>query len=967
MPPLTEGQSGPAFWRSLEERADTPEFRRWVEAEFPSQADKILSPVSRRNFLKVMGASMALLGLSGCRWPEEEIVPYAHRPEGVTPGVPRQFASNYEIGGYGVPVLATSYDGRPIRVDGNPEHPLSRGASDAITQASVLELYDPDRSTAPVQGGVVSSWDAFETFAREHMETVGDGAGLAVLSEAVGSPTLARMRGRFLAKYPKARWHEYEPFGREEEREGLERATGKPLRALPRLESADLVVSFGDDLLYDHPTAIRNTRDFAANRRGEGMNRLHVVETGLSITGGSADHRFPRTVRGTSTLARAVAASVLDGTLAGDAAARRIAADLAACPGRSFISAGPDQPAEVHHLVFLMNRKLGNVGRTVDYFDETARPAFAASLAALVKAMGGGKVSTLLVLGGNPSLNAYADLGFAGALSKVRTRIHLGTHRDETAASCTWHLNRAHWLEAWSDVTAFDGSFGVTQPLIRALYEGRTPAELLALLLDEPERNGYDIVRRTATTALGESGFEKKWRKVLHDGFLADSAAKPAGIGSVKPVGPTGPEDPAAGLFELVIRRDLCIHDGRFANNGWLQELPDPVSKLTWDGAALMSPKDAETLGVSTGDHLKIAAGDASVTVPAFVLPGQAAGAVTLPAGYGRTAAGRVADGVGQDVYPLRTSKPGFAKVEKAGGRTKLACTQDHHAIDDVGRKAVERRMHVLVREATLEEYGEHPDFARHMVHHPPLESLWKEKEYEGRRWGMFIDLSSCTGCSACVVACQSENNIPVVGKDEVIVGREMHWIRVDRYFGGDPEDPSVRHQPVPCMQCENAPCEQVCPVAATVHTEEGLNDMVYNRCIGTRYCANNCPYKVRRFNWFKNHDGLNDIQKMSMNPEVTVRARGVMEKCTYCVQRISSARIKAKNEGRPVSDGEAVPACAQSCPANAITFGDLADPESEVAKLEKSPRAYGILEELNVKPRTKYLARIVNPGPETE
>jgi MoCo/4Fe-4S cofactor protein with predicted Tat translocation signal len=956
VPPMSTKSNGRTWWRSLDELEDSEEFRRFVDAEFPSQAPKLLSDVSRRNFLKVMGASMAIMTLAGCRWPEEEIVPFAHRPENSSPGVPKIFASTLEIGGIGTPVLVKSFDGRPIKVDGNGDHPAGSRGSNAITQASVLGLYDPDRSTRPTKGGKITSWSAFTSFVTSQFAALGDGHGLRVLSEASSSPTLLDLRARFGKTFPQANWHEYEAFSRDHEREGLRAATGKPHRAHLLLERATLIVSLGDDILGDHPDAVRLTGEFAEHRRAEDgkMNRLYVAESTVTVTGGAADHRMPMTNQEIADLAMTLHAEVTAGT-----GQHPIAKELIATRKFSVVTAGPDQPPEVHHAVFLINQTLGNIGWSVVYNEEAERPSYHQDLRDLTKDIADGKVDTLLILGGNPVFNSPGDVDFAGAIAKAKTSIHLSLSFDETAAACTWHAPQAHWLESWGDARTANGTICPVQPLIRPLFEGKTPAELIALASGDQVKKGYDLVRRTWSEMVGELGFEQKWRTALHDGFLAEQGAKVVTPNAVsRTVAAPGER---TGGTEVVIRRDTRLHDGRFANLGWLQELPEPATKLTWDNAALVSVADGKKWEVVTNDHLKITRAGKSVTIPVFILPGQARGSVTLHAGNGRARGGRVADGSGTDVYPLFATTGGFT-VEKAAGSTKLASTMNHHAIDKVGAKEVEVRAHELLKQATLEEYRKDPEFAKHR-HGPDLLSLWKEHEYEGRRWAMMIDLSSCTGCSACVTACQSENNVPVVGKEEVLLGRDMHWLRVDRYFKGDPENPDVGHQPIPCMQCENAPCEQVCPVAATIHSDEGLNDMVYNRCIGTRYCSNNCPYKVRRFNWFKNHDGMSNIEKMQFNPDVTVRARGVMEKCTYCVQRISSAKITADNEGRPIQDGEVLPACAQSCPANAITFGDLNDPESEVRKQADSNRAYSLLEELNVKPRTRYLGRLKNPG----
>jgi len=691
------------------------------------------------------------------------------------------------------------------------------------------------------------------------------------------------------------------------------------------------------------------------------------------VTGGAADHRLPVKPSRIGAVAAGLYAAVTDKPVKGLPEAdfvAKVAADLRANPGRSIVTAGAGQPAEVHELVRRLNMMLRNAGKTVTW----ASRRDADGIGALAAEMHAGEVVALLILGGNPVFDAPADLAFAEALAKVGSSIHLSRSVDETSALCSWHLPAAHYLESWDDVRSFDGTPGVVQPLLRPLYDGRTANEVLGRFVPGHRKKGYDLVRDTWKKFYLRSGdFERSWRKVLHDGFLTGGP-----IPAMPMIAADSPwtEDvlidpakkaPAEGM-EVVFRADLSVGDGRYANNGWLQEMPDPMTKLTWDNPALVGPADAKALGLESGDHLKITVGDREVTVPAWVQPGVPAGAITLCVGNGRPRGGRVADGSGFDLYPLRTTAGmtwAPAIVEKVRGSSKLACTHNHHAIDSVGVKEVERRMHRLIREATLKEYRADPEFAKHVVHTPPPAPLWKEHSFEGHRWAMSIDLSSCTGCSACVIACQSENNVPVVGRDEVINGREMHWIRVDRYFGGDPEAATIRHQPVPCMQCETAPCEQVCPVAATVHSDEGLNDMVYNRCIGTRYCSNNCPYKVRRFNWMKNDGPFTEIQKMVFNPEVTVRSRGVMEKCTYCVQRIRARTIEARTDDRELIDGEIAPACAQACPAEAIVFGDLSDEKSRVAKLHRSQRDYGLLDELYTRPRTRYLARLTNPADE--
>jgi molybdopterin-containing oxidoreductase family iron-sulfur binding subunit len=727
------------------------------------------------------------------------------------------------------------------------------------------------------------------------------------------------------------------------------------------------------------------------------------VESCYSITGSAADHRLP--LRSSQIAAFVGRLSQEVERLSADQPTGQehgggeshidkfvgvVASDLAANSDQCVVAVGPRQPAEVHAAVHRLNAVLGNVGETVRYTREldADRPGHIEAMTALAEDMHAGKVETLLVLGGNPVYDAPADLDFAGALEKVNTTIHASLYRNETSEACKWHVPQAHFLESWGDARSLDGTYSIVQPMIAPLHEGRTWIELLARILGDTLPKPEQLVRETFKGLLREGYDETLWRKTVHDGLWADSAWPDETVPEPKAVSLPTELDPAApqnGDLELVFCRDASVYDGRFANSGWLQECPDPMTKLTWDNAARISPATAKSLGVQNETLVTLKLGDRAVTIPAYVMPGQADGSIAVSLGYGRTAAGYVGGlqaeeiaPVGVDAYPLRTGEAMYVaaglSVESTGTKHRLATTHDHYAIDTAGFEARAERVGALIREASLEEYKKHPDFAKHAVHHPPLESMWEEHKYEGHRWGMSIDLSKCIGCNACVVACQAENNVPVVGKEQVLRGREMHWIRVDRYFKGNadkPEDLQMAMQPVACHHCELAPCEQVCPVAATVHTSEGLNAMVYNRCIGTRYCANNCPYKVRRFNYFNYHKELDDanreVTKMAFNPEVTVRSRGVMEKCTYCVQRIQGAKIEAKNEGRPIQDGEIKTACQQACPTQAIVFGDLADDGSQVAGHQRDDRSYAMLAELNVKPRTAYLAKIRNPHPELE
>ncbi|TWT45247.1 Tetrathionate reductase subunit B precursor [Phycisphaerae bacterium RAS1] len=1043
MPSMTQPPGGKLYWRSLDELAQTPRFRAFVEKEFPALASDLLSNPSRRQFLKVMGASLAMAGLTGCRWPREEILPFARQPGHRTPGVPVKFATSMEVCGVGQALLATSFDGRPIKIDGNDLHPVSGGRSDARMQASVLELYDPDRSKQPMisVGGqraaapMAQAWaDLGKMFEAARQNK---GAGLCVLSEASDSPTVAELRAKVATGLPQAKWFEYEPISRDTIRTGTKLATGTPQRPVWKLENADIIVSLDDDFLMKHPAAVQNTRSWAKNRRAiDGkMNRLYVIESTHTITGGVADHRIGMRAGQIAAAAVQIAAELAKEGLAtgplaalaerlGGAAAKVLDAgdlkhiidDLNSHKGRSLITAGTSLPAEVHALVCWMNEALGNVPATVGYVPagDADRPSHAEAIAALAKELTGGGVETLLIIGGNPVHNAPADLRFADALAKAKSAIHLSLFDDETSRLCTWHVPRAHYLEAWGDTRSYDGTVTLTQPLIEPLYAGKSAIELLALLTGDPKQSGYELTRRTASAVLKTPegpDFEKKWAETLHRGFVESSAPAPAaakvsGIGWVDGLLAAGAKSDG---FEVVFRPDYKLYDGRYANNGWLQELPDPITKLTWDNVAIISVQDARAQRLRSGDVVKIDVNGGSVQLPCYVLPGHPEGTISLTLGYGRRQAGVVARGSGVDVYPLRTTATmaiaGGAKLTGAGTYYELATTQDHHSIEsDAGLEETQRRIPELVREQTLNGYKANPHAAGHVVHLPTLESPFTEPlpakaaSLQAHRWGMTIDLTRCTGCSACVVACQAENNIPVVGRDEVNRGREMHWIRIDRYFKSRPQHPEhaeLAVQPMTCHQCENAPCEQVCPVAATTHDADGINVMVYNRCIGTRYCSNNCPYKVRRFNWFYNHHGpkhprsqaggtppypgtmpqlkLNQIEIMVHNPDVTVRSRGVMEKCTFCQHKIAAAKIAARNawvqadpatrgEQYTIADGTIAPACAQACPAEAIVFGDLNDPESQVSQSRADGRSYQILAEINTKPRLDYLARLRNP-----
>jgi molybdopterin-containing oxidoreductase family iron-sulfur binding subunit len=962
---------GRAYWQGLEALAELPEFAALVAREFPRHAGAVLDPLDRRQFLKVMGASLALAGLGACTsQPVETIVPYVKAPEQLVPGKPLFFATALTLDGFARGVLVESHMGRPTKIEGNPEHAASLGASDVFTQAAILGLYDPDRSQTITFAGKrdIRTWGDFLTAARTALEAVRSrqGDGLRILSETVTSPTLAAQLGQLLKDLPKARWHQYEPTGRHMARAGALLAFGEDVETRVRLFGADVIVSLDADFLGCGPASLRHVREFTARRRGGSMmNRLYVVESTPSTTGAMADHRRPLRASAIEGFARSLARSLMvPGTYPESATgdgrfAAAVASDLDRHQGRSVVIAGDQQPPAVHAIAHALNHALGNVGKTVTYTApvEAAPVDQLASLAELAADMQAGRVETLLVLGGNPVLTAPADLRFGETLARVALRIHLGLYDDETAALCHWHIPEAHPLESWSDVRAQDGTVTVVQPLIAPLYGGKSAHEVLAAFSATPERSGYELVRAYWQGRLGAGNFERSWERVLHDGFISATALPERRV-KLRPFPPPS-APPPAGELEVVVRPDPSVHDGRFANNGWLQELPRPLTKLTWDNAALVSPATAARLELSNEDVVELARGGRTVRAPVLIVPGHAEDSVTVHLGYGRTRAGRLGTGVGFDAYPLRTiAEPWIAsdlRLRKTGASHQLVVTQGHFSME--GRH--------LARAVDIADYRAHPHLVHEMGHEPPADmTLYPPYRYDGHAWGMAIDLSACVGCNACVIACQAENNIPVVGKAEVARGREMHWIRVDTYYSGNAANPAIIHQPVPCMHCENAPCEVVCPVAATVHSAEGLNDMVYNRCVGTRYCSNNCPYKVRRFNFFLYADFDTPSLKLGRNPDVTVRSRGVMEKCTYCVQRINSARITAEVEGRPIRDGEIVTACQQACPAEAIVFGDINDPASRVARLKAETRNYGILTDLNTRPRTTYLARLENPHP---
>ncbi len=999
MPPMKNTEK---FWRTLDEFGDDPAFQEQLQNEFPSQVEAITDPVARRTFLKLMGASIALAGVTACtKQPAERIVPYVRQPEDLIPGKPLFFATAMSLGGVATGLLVESHEGRPTKVEGNPQHPSSLGAADVFAQAAVLNLYDPDRLRTIINVGEISTWSDFLGTMRAAAAAQQSlrGAGIRILTESVNSPTLAAQIRDLLKRFPAAKWHQWDPASRDNARAGAQLAFGEYVDARYTIDQADVILSLDADVLGFGPGGLCYARDFASRRKpelGERVNRLYALESMPTSTGARADHRLALKAGDVEAVARQIAAAAgVAGAAAGAAApsgraadvarkwAAAIAKDLQAHRGASLVIAGDGQPAVVHALAHAMNEALGNIGRTVTYTDPIeAEPVDQLqSLRDLVADMSAGKVNLLLVIGGNPAYTAPADLGFADAVKKVDLRAHLTQHNDETSALCQWLIPEAHFLEAWSDARGHDGTASIVQPLIAPLYAGKSAHEIIGALSDHPERSGYDTVRDHWNTQLAGIGaapgpdFDATWRHWLHDGVIPNTAFAPRAV--VVKAGALAPQRQqaasGAGGYEIIFRNDPSVLDGRFANNGWLQELPKPITKLTWDNAVLVSPATAAKLAVvgrpsiQGGEHgqivsdvVEIAYRGRTVRGAAFVVVGHPDDSVTVHLGYGRTRGGQVQQGAGFNAFAIRTADAlsfgSGAQVSNTGQRYPLACTQAHHLMEGRG----------LVRAVTLEEFTKNPKAMLEGDETPPKTfTLYPEFKYEGYKWGMAIDVNTCIGCNACVVGCQSENNIPVVGKAEVLRGREMHWIRIDTYYRGGTETPETYFQPVPCMQCENAPCEVVCPVGATVHSHEGLNDMVYNRCVGTRYCSNNCPYKVRRFNFLLYQDWETPSLKLGRNPDVTVRSRGVMEKCTYCVQRINAAKIESEKQDRKIRDGEIQTACQATCPADAIVFGDLNDPNSRVAQLQAQARNYSLLGDLNTRPRTTYLGAVRNVNPE--
>jgi MoCo/4Fe-4S cofactor protein with predicted Tat translocation signal len=976
------------LWRSLDELAESEEFLEYLKDEFPEQVRSVKG-LDRRDFLKLMAASLGLAGLTACMPRQEELImPYTQAPADLMPGQPLVYASSYEMDGYARGVLVTSHMGRPIKIEGNPDHPASLGASDPFMQAAILEMYNPDRTEVITSGGRIRTWATFHSDLRQILsaqQAVG-GNGLRLLTRSVSSPTLVYQINQLLETFPGAQWIQYDPVCRDNVRMGAETAFGEPFEVFYDLNEANVILSLDSNFLYEEPGSLAYTRAFSSRRtileNQINPNRLYVIEGSFTITGASADHRVPVRPSQVEMAAYQIAQTLgIQGieSPAGPSIEfpagwlESLTQDLQENAGSSLVIAGIRQPPAVHALAHAINETLGNNGSTVFYTEPVlAEPANQIeAVENLVRDMREGNVDLLVIIDGNPVYDTPANLDFIGAMDQVRMSVYLGIYDNETAIRSTYHIPAAHFLEMWSDSRAYDGTISIIQPLIEPIYGGMSPHELLAELLGQTGVQGHDIVRGYWQEQFGaddeDPEFVRWWQMTLHDGLMADSALERQEV-SMK-AGWQRSLNPEVVLIstrlqegqndlEIVFEPDPTMWDGRFANNAWLHELPKPITNLVWDNAALIGPSTAERMDLINFDVVQLNYQNRAINAPIWVMPGLADGVVLVHLGYGRTRGGQIFQRTGFNANILRTTgTPWFGaglEMRSTGLRYSLVSTQLHHSME--GRD--------LVLRGTVAEFEEDPDFLHAAGYYGPLPpSLYPEFPYEGHAWGMSINLSACIGCNACVIACQAENNIPVVGKDQVSVGREMHWLRIDTYYEGDLENPEVHFQPLPCMHCEIAPCEPVCPVAATVHSAEGLNEMVYNRCIGTRYCSNNCPYKVRRFNFLQYSETAIPLQLMH-NPEVTVRTRGVMEKCTYCVQRINQARISAKKENRPVLANEVVTACQQACPANAIIFGDINNPEDMVTQLKEQPHNYGVLAHLGVQPRTTYLADLNNPNP---
>jgi molybdopterin-containing oxidoreductase family iron-sulfur binding subunit len=1071
------------YFRSLDELQKTPEFQKFLDREFPQAASEFPEGVSRRRWLQLMGASLALGGLSGCRYNREEVAAFVMRPEGRIPGIPEYFATNFEWAGRVVHALVANVDGRPLKVDGNAEHPayakyqpkqtagnkkLASAGTDVYTQGAILSLYDQDRlgivlnrATAMAKPTIANSesddvrkqtWDAFTTHAANSAAALGTGKGLAILIEPTRSPSFWTVLKEVLKKYPEATVVKYESVFTGNVGKALDAVGATNCSMVYDLDQAKVIVALDSDLLGSDPNAVQYSRQYANHRdpSGEWMNRLYCVESQYSVTGTAADFRLAMQASQIEALLSRIERAIDAGTIIDDKVESTtfenldadgkisrmiecIASDLLANKGSAVLAVGAHHSLAAQVAAIRINVKLGNIGKTVKIYENPADINSIKSMKLddfVVDVLEKSSFKSLWVLAPNPVFSVSGDVDLSGAMKKIADVVYLSHYDDETAYYANWTVPANHPLESWGDVRATDGTLSICQPTIAPLLGGKTATELLAMLagLSAESLPGNVIIAETAEKLFGKDTAVKrsneqianlrKMREALHAGFVAGSESKlyqgelkadPKELQaeSEKEIGSKLsarnymlPDTKLSlaldmGNVEVLVLPSDTIYDGRLGNNGWLQECPHPVTKLTWDNAAICSPATAKAMGLKQGELVVLSLGDSKAKLPLFVVPGHAEGSFTVNYGYGHSKqfGGSISGAVGTDLSTFRRWNQASiytgVSVKPTGEPYRLATTQDHFALDDLGQSETAKRAPQLIREGTYFEYKDSPEFTKSVVDIHTGPSLWEEpKVDENHKWGMAIDLNKCTGCNSCVVACQAENNVPIVGKEQVLRGREMHWLRIDRYFQADvtpsksqaginqPLDAKVVMQPMACAHCETAPCEQVCPVAATVHTEEGINAMAYNRCIGTRYCANNCPYKVRRFNYFNYNDeygyfyGWQDkreqaskkLQSLVLNPEVTVRGRGVMEKCTYCIQRVQNGKIyaRSKGDGR-VHDGDIRSACQDACPTGAIVFGDLNDKTSRVHSLHEDPRSYAVLEELNIKPRTLYLSRIRN------
>lgn len=939
-------------------------------------ATESIADPGRRRILKLMAASAALAGNGCTQPPPEKIMPYVNMPEGMIPGDPVYYASTLLRDGRGIGVLVETESGRPIKIEGNVAHPASLGAADAQAQSAILTLWDPERSRTVMHKQKLSTWEELLNALGQRMkeESHTSGKGLRLLTGPITSPTLLSQIGEVLARFPGAQWHVHDAADSGARAAAAQQVFGRPARSVYRLDRTRVVLSVDADLFGPYADGVRNAHDYMVARQQTTRSRMYALESSPNLCGSLADSRIAQSPADMEDLLEIMAAHLAAGETSLHASMwmDKLYRQLLAAPGACVVAPGHSLSLRAHVLAWRINALLGNIGKTVFALEEYAprnaegnmnssrhlKLSHPASLASLVEAMHDNRISTLIMLDVNPVYDTPGMLAFSKALNHVPCSVHIGLYRDETAHQATWHAPMTHEFESWSDARSHDGTPSIVQPVITPLYGGRSPHELMSLIATGQTADAHQRVRatwRSQWQEKDEAAFERRWHDALSRGIIDDTITEPA----LMPVkgGFDIPESTAqprrsSTPTELmaVFANDSNLVAGAYANNAWMQELPRPYTKITWDNAALISPATARDRTLQSGDIVALMATESQerVLAPVWVLPGQADGVITLPLGYGRSHAGSIAHGHGFDAYILQDVRDGIPQrtrsltMEASNTRHEFSCTQHE--------MSKHQREPVRVAAAPVQAHD----------NDMPAPSLYSDHEYNSYAWGMTVDLNACIGCNACAIACQAENNIPVVGPEQVAMGREMHWIRIDLYR----EEASNRtqFQPMACQHCENAPCEVVCPVGATMHDSEGLNVQVYNRCVGTRFCSNNCPYKVRHFNFFQ-YTETSPSAAAHANPDVTVRQRGVMEKCTYCLQRISHARIEAQKAGRPIQDGEVVTACQATCPTNAIVFGDTNDPDSQVSRSKAASRNYAVLGELNTKPRTTYLARIDDPA----